>query len=252
MPHRPKVIIGNWKMNKTIAEAKSFISGLALAAKQSAFQIGLAVPFTMIDAAAETARGTVIRIGAQDVADREEGPYTGEVSAKMIVDAGASFVLVGHSERRRCFHEDDAMVNRKIQGVLKVGIQPVCCIGETQEERQSGQAYSVLRRQLLQGLHGLSKEAIASLSIAYEPVWAIGTSQVATPEIAQETHAFCRSVIADTWGKEAADRLIIQYGGSVNPTNAAALLAQSDIDGLLVGNASLSLEAFTSIVLTHM
>jgi len=252
MPHRPKVIIGNWKMNKTIAETKSFVAGLALAAKESAFQIGLAVPFTMIDTAAKTAEGTVIRIGAQNVADRDEGPYTGEVSPKMIQDAGASFALIGHSERRRYFREDDAIVNRKIKGVLKIGVQPVCCIGETQEERQSGQAYSILKRQLLHGLDGLEKEDVASLIIAYEPVWAIGSHQVATPEIAQETHAFCRSVIKEKWGQQVADRLVIQYGGSVNPMNAAALLAEPDIDGLLIGNASLSLEAFTNIVLLHV
>lgn len=252
MPSRPKVIIGNWKMNKTIAEAKSFILGLASAAKESVFQVGVAVPFTMIDTAAKAAQGTKIKIGAQDVADREEGPYTGEVSPKMIQDAGASFVLIGHSERRRCFHEDDATINRKIHGALKAGVQPICCIGETQEERQSGMAHSVLRRQLQQGLHGLTKDEVASLAIAYEPVWAIGNNQVATPEIAQETQAFCRHVISESWGKEIADHLVIQYGGSVNPTNAAALLAQADIDGLLIGNASLSLETFTNIVLIRM
>lgn len=252
MPHRPKVIIGNWKMNKTIAETKHFISGLSSVVGESVFQIGVAVPFTMIATAAEAAQGTAIAIGAQNVSDRVEGPYTGEISARMLQDAGASFALVGHSERRRNFHEDDEEVNRKILALLALGIKPICCIGETREEQQSGQTYAVLQRQLLTGLRGLGAEAVASMVIAYEPVWAIGTNQVATPEAAQETHAFCRRVIAAAWGQSVADRLVIQYGGSVNVANASSLLAQPDVDGLLVGNASLSLETFSNILLARV
>lgn len=239
-------------MNKTLAETRSFISGLALAMPQSIFQAELAVPFTMIATAVEVARNTPIKIGAQNVSDCDEGAYTGEISSKMIKDAGASFALIGHSERRHLFHEDDLLINKKIKKVLEIGIKPVFCIGETLDQHQSGQAYERLSHQMMLGLKDLTPDQIESLAIAYEPVWAIGTNQAATPDIVQETHAFCRSFLAKEWGKPCADRVVIQYGGSVSPTNAAALLSQPDVDGLLVGGASLSLDSFSAIMLVHI
>lgn len=252
MKQRPTLIIGNWKMNKTIAEARGFISGLALVMSQSAFQVGLAVPFTMLAVAAETALETPIKIGAQNVSDRDEGAFTGEISVKMIKDAGATFSLVGHSERRHLFHEDDELVNRKIKKVLELNIKPIFCIGETLAEHQSGKAHAILSNQMIQGLKGLSPHQIESLAIAYEPVWAIGTNQAATPEVVQETHAFCRSFLAKEWGPKVAERVVIQYGGSVSPANAVALLEQPDVDGLLIGGASLSLDSFSKIVLARI
>lgn len=245
---RPTLIIGNWKMNKTIAEARSFISALSVAVSQSRFQVGLAVPFTLIAVAAETASGTSIAIGAQNVSDYDEGAYTGEISCAMIKDAGASFALVGHSERRHLFHESDALVNRKIKKNLAAGIKPIFCIGETLAEHQSRKTQQVLSHQILEGLKGLTESQIESLTIAYEPVWAIGTQQAASPHIVQETHAFCRYFLAKEWGQKAADLVTLQYGGSVSPANATAFLIEPDVDGLLVGGASLNVDSFNKIV----
>lgn len=249
MPPRSVTIIGNWKMHQTIAEAERFVAELAPLMSHTSHHVGLAVPFTLLAPAAKASAGTVIAIGAQNVSDYEAGPYTGEISPAMILDAGGAFVLVGHSERRRLFHEDNAVVNRKLRNSLQVGLKPVCCIGETLEQHQSGKTHDVLRSQLLQCLDGLSANQIAHLTVAYEPVWAIGTNRAATPEMAQETQTFCRSVIETEWGKRAGERITILYGGSVNPNNAASLLAQPDVDGLLVGNASLNVDSFAKIVL---
>ena len=252
MNPRPTVITGNWKMNKTIAEARSFISGLALVMSQSKFQVGLAVPYTLLASAVETANKTSIMIGAQNVSNQDQGAYTGEISCGMIKDVGATFSLVGHSERRHLFHENDKVVNEKILNCLKWNIQPIFCIGETLEEHQSGKAYEVLSRQIEQGLKGITQTQVETLVIAYEPVWAIGTNQAATPDVVQETHVFCREIVAKEWGKKAADHVVIQYGGSVTSANAAALLEQNDVDGLLVGGASLTLDSFSKIVLARI
>lgn len=249
MTHRPTLIVGNWKMNKTIAETRSFISGLAVDLVKSDVKVGLAVPFTVIATAAEAARETSIMIGAQNVSSFSQGAYTGEVSCAMVKDAGATFTLVGHSERRHLFHETDALVNERILKCLEYGIKPILCIGETLAEHQSGKAHEVLSRQILQGLKGVDQAQIGKLTIAYEPVWAIGTSQAAMPEDVQKTHVFCREVIAKEWGRKVADHIVIQYGGSVTAANAAAFLEQPDIDGLLVGGASLTLDSFSKILL---
>ena len=245
---RSRKIIGNWKMYKTIAEAKAFVASLAFVASNNPVQIGLAVPYTMISAAAEAARGTLISIGAQNVNWEEEGAFTGEISCRMLKDAGASFTLVGHSERRHIFHESDALVNQKVKRVLHNQMSCVLCVGETLEERQQGKTQEVLKKQLLQDLQGVSPDQMNLVTLAYEPVWAIGTGETATPEVAQEAHRFCRSLIAQQWGDSIAEHLIIQYGGSVKPENAAALLDQPDIDGFLVGGASLALDSFIRIL----
>lgn len=246
--HRSTTIIGNWKMNKLIAEARSFVSGLALTILPSHAYVGLAVPFTMITAAAEAARGTAIAIGAQNVSEREGGAFTGEVSCLMVKDAGGSFVLVGHSERRQLFHETDALVNKKTKRALADGLKPVVCIGETLEQHEAGKTDEVLRGQLTNSLKDLTADEVERLIIAYEPVWAIGTGKTATANAAQSAHAFCRDLLKENWGKSAAERVVIQYGGSVKPDNAKDLLDQTDVDGLLVGGASLSLDSFAKIV----
>jgi triosephosphate isomerase (TIM) len=252
MKQRPTVITGNWKMNKTLAETRSFISGLGLVIAQSSFKVGLAVPFTGLFAAADAALETPIQIGAQNMSEFNAGAYTGEISCEMIKDAGASFVLLGHSERRHLFHEDNALINRKIKKALEFGVKPVFCIGETLAEHQSGKTQAVLSDQMAIGLDGITASQMKSLTLAYEPVWAIGTNQAATPEIAQETHAFCRQFLAKKWGQKVAEEMVIQYGGSVNPSNARDLLEQPDIDGLLIGGASLSLDSFSKIILVHV
>lgn len=245
---RRKFIIGNWKMNKTIAEARSFVDGLAPAARAAKGKIGLAVPFTALFAAAEAAKGTAIAIGAQNVSQAEDGALTGEISCNMIKDAGAVFALVGHSERRRHFHEDDSIVNQKVLRLLGRALQPVVCIGETLAERDGGLMKEVLQKHLTQSLKGLSPEQVASVVVAYEPIWAIGTNRAASPEDVQLTHAYCRSVIGKVWGEETASKIQILYGGSVTAGNAGDLLNQKDVDGLLVGGASLTLESFSDIV----
>jgi len=245
---RPKVIIGNWKMNKTVAETRSFVSGLGLNSVVRTFQVGLAVPYTMILTAAEAARGTAISIGAQNCSDHDEGAFTGEISCHMLKDAGASFVLVGHSERRQLFHETNALVNRKVKKSIAATLKPVVCIGETEEQHLSGKIENVLHDQILHSLKGLNPSEVEHLILAYEPIWAIGTGKTATPENIQFAHAYCRKVIASEWGKDTAEHTVILYGGSVKPENAAMILEQSDVDGLLVGGASLSLESFNKIL----
>ena len=247
-----KVIIGNWKMNQTIADAKKFISELIPLLAQCTYQIGLAVPFTALATAAESAKNTPLMVGAQNISNHEQGAYTGEISGAMIKEAGASFVLIGHSERRRLFHEMDKVVNEKIRKSLEWNITPVFCIGETLDAHQEGKTKDVLTRQIMEGLKGLTSDQVQSMIIAYEPVWAIGSNQAATPVVVQEAHVFCRSMLAEGWGKETANKVVIQYGGSVTPANTASFLEQPDVNGLLVGGASLSFETFSKIVLTRI
>jgi triosephosphate isomerase len=247
-PHRPVVITGNWKMHKNLDEARSFIEAIKPVAEKSSAQIWLAVPFTLLYPLTQDARGSALKIGAQNMNDASEGAFTGEIAGKMLVDAGAEFVLLGHSERRRIFHEDCAFINRKVKKALEVGLRPVLCVGETIEEYEGKQTQEVIRRQIKLCLQDLTPEELGPLVIAYEPVWAIGSDHSATPQIAQEVHHFCRKVIGEEFSPELAEKLVIQYGGSVNPSNAKELLNERDIDGLLIGGASLSLETFTKIV----
>lgn len=234
---RKTMITGNWKMHKTIPETKKYLEELNRRVKAPCF---LAVPFTAIAAAAEGAPPQ-ITIGAQNVSEHSEGAYTGEISAGMLLDAGARFVLIGHSERRHLFHETDGQINKKIHRALEIGLRPTLCIGET----EMGQAKEVLRTQLAGCLENVDP---ASIVLAYEPVWAIGTGLTATAEQAEETHFFIRGVIKEFFGEKAASEILIQYGGSVRPENAAELMEQPDIDGLLVGGASLSPESFAGIL----
>jgi len=246
-----RLIIGNWKMHKMIEESSSFVKNLLpfLPSLQTE-EVGLAVPYTHIYPLAQQAKDSPLWIGAQNMNDAAEGAFTGEISGKMLKDAGAQFVLLGHSERRHLYGEDEACIHRKLKRAVEVGLRPILCIGETAEEYDMGQTPVVIERQLTEGLRDFEPVQLQQLIIAYEPVWAIGKGHSATPEVAQEAHHFCREVLAKILTEECARDMIIQYGGSVNSTNAHELLAQPDIDGLLIGGASLSLESFCCILNT--
>lgn len=247
---RPRIIAGNWKMYKTIEEAVSFIETLAPLIGKSQAAVYLAVPFTAIQPAVACVKKlkAKITIGAQNMSDAQEGAFTGEIAAKMLVEAGAQFVILGHSERRYLFHEGDAFINRKIKRALKTRLEPILCIGETLEERNDGQTEAILEGQLLGSLEGLSTDEVARVRLAYEPVWAIGTGKVASPKDAAVAHRFCRNVLSDHWEKGLGDKVAILYGGSAKPENAPDLLAQKDVDGLLIGGASLSAETFSEMI----
>ncbi|MGD2169688.1 MAG: triose-phosphate isomerase [Chlamydiota bacterium] len=244
---RQSYIIGNWKMYKTGSEAVQFITELAPLVASSNPHVYLAVPFSSIYQAAMAAEKHHIVIGAQNIHDEKEGAFTGEVSALMLKDAGAEFVIIGHSERRKIFKEDDSFINRKVLQAMKNDLKVILCVGETLEERKQHKTEEVLSKQLEKGLKGVPKD-YTDFIIAYEPVWAIGTGIAATPEIAQEVHSFLRVILSEQFSKNNAAKIPILYGGSVKPENISTLMEQSDIDGALVGGASLNVESFNKIV----
>lgn len=248
MTHRSQVITGNWKMYKTQTEATYFVRSLMPRVESISTQVCLAVPFTMICGLAEEAKESRLVIGAQNMNDVSEGAFTGEIAAKMLIEAGAQFVLLGHSERRCLFQENNDFINRKVKRAVKEGLRPVLCIGESKEERQADRTEEVIRSQLTECLIGLMPDQLKNLIVAYEPVWAIGAGEAATPEMAQKAHYFCRQILGELLTIELANQIVIQYGGSVNASNAKELMNQPDIDGLLIGGASLSLESFSQIV----
>jgi triosephosphate isomerase len=242
-------IAANWKMFKTVHEAVVFIKEFRSIVKDmDDVEIVVAPAFTAIHAAAEAARNSPIGIAAQDIYWEREGAFTGEVSAGMVKEAGAEYVIIGHSERRRLFHETDETVNRKLMAALGAQLTAIVCIGETLEEREANQTLDVLDRQIKAGLDGLTGEQVGALVIAYEPVWAIGTGRNATPEQAGEAHAHVRSRLRSWFGGHAGDHCHVIYGGSVKPDNIHALIQQKDVDGALVGGASLDLKGFSEIV----
>jgi triosephosphate isomerase len=246
---RRPVIAGNWKMYKTPTEAAGFLHDLGLlVADSSHAEIVVCPPFVAIAAAVEAARGTRIGIGGQDLFWLKEGAYTGEVSAPMLAAAGCTWVIVGHSERRQYFSETDESVFKKTAAALEAGLTPIVCVGERLEEREGGRTESVLAAQFAGGISGLTPEQFARIVIAYEPVWAIGTGRTATPEIAAQAHHFLREQIGIRFGDEAAQACRILYGGSVKPDNIKNLMAQDDLDGALVGGASLDPTSFAAIV----
>ncbi|MFI5343751.1 MAG: triose-phosphate isomerase [Chlamydiales bacterium] len=245
---RQIIVTGNWKMNKTVEEAKDFIRALVPLTETSSTLIYLAVPFTAIYPLTQEFKDTRIIFGAQNMNDASSGAFTGEIAAKMLIEAGAKFVILGHSERRHLYHESNRFINRKVKRAVAEGIQPVLCIGETREEHEAGQVREVLKAQLTECLEELNADQLKNLIVSYEPVWAIGTGNTASPEMAEEVQQYCRSVLQELFDPEFAQRIVIQYGGSVTPANAKELLSQTDIDGLLVGGASLSLESFIQIV----
>lgn len=246
---RIPVIAGNWKMYKTVAETEQFFRDfLPLAADSTHCEIAVAPPFTAIAKAVELTRGSRVAVSGQNAFWEKQGAFTGEVSAQMLADAGCRYTILGHSERRQYFGETNETVNRRIRAALAAGLECIACIGELLAEREAGKTEAVLREQFEHGLAGLTAAEIARIIIAYEPVWAIGTGRTATPEIAEEAHRFIRSLAESHFGRKTASRLRILYGGSVKPDNIKGLMAQPDIDGALVGGASLEAKSFSSIV----
>ncbi len=246
---RTKFIAGNWKMFTNSVSAGALAAAVVNGVgKQSPVQVAICPPFPYLTIVADVLRGSSVALGAQNLYPDKEGAFTGEVSPAMLVDIGCKHVILGHSERRHILGESDAFINRKIRAALAHGLNAILCIGETLQQRQAGETESVLDRQLSAGLAGLDRAALTSVVVAYEPVWAIGTGQNATPEQAQQAHSFVRQKIASLFGDDAARNLTIQYGGSVKPDNAAFLLSQLDVDGALVGGASLKAESFLAIV----
>jgi triosephosphate isomerase len=242
---RRPFIAANWKMNKTVQETVDFISKFIPEVKDvREVDIVLAPPFTSLDAASEKLKQTKIELSAQDVFYEEKGAYTGEVSPVMLVDIGCKYVIIGHSERRQYFKETDEIINKKIKASHNAGLRVIFCIGESLEAREAGKTFDILKRQLDEGLVGVNPENIV---IAYEPIWAIGTGKTATPEQAQDVHAYIREKLRNAYGNKA-DELCILYGGSVTPDNVDSLMACQDVDGALVGGASLKVESFTRIV----
>ena len=246
---RTPVIAGNWKMYKTAEEAAAFVREfLPLVGDLAGVEIVLAPAFPSLAAVAALTRGTNVGVASQNLHFAEEGAYTGEVSPRMVRDTGAAYAIVGHSERRQLFAETDDTVNRKVRAALAAGLVPIMCLGETLAERESGRTIEVVERQLRAGLAEVPESAAGKILLAYEPVWAIGTGKTATPGQAQEVHAFLRATLKTIWGNAAGNSVRILYGGSVKPGNIAELMAREDIDGALVGGASLSPGPFAEIV----
>ena len=245
---RRKVIAGNWKMNMLPGEAIEFITELTPLVKDSKNEVILCVPYTDLFYALLTAQGTNIKIGAQNMHFEEKGAYTGEVSGKMLKSINVEYVIIGHSERRQYFAETDETVNKKIKAAFANGLKPIVCVGETLEQREAGKTVEIITKQTELALEGLTNEQVKNTIIAYEPIWAIGTGKTATSEDANNSIKEIRNKIADIYGKDVAEEVIIQYGGSVKSTNAKELFEMSDIDGGLVGGASLKAEEFSKIV----
>lgn len=246
---RKPVIAGNWKMYKTISEALEFVEELrASFARVDHCEMVVAPPFMALRAVAEVLRGSNIGVAAQDCHWDKEGAHTGDISTGMIRDAGCTHVIVGHSERRRDHAETDDEVNKKLKAALAAELVPIVCVGETLEEREAGETQKILKRQFNGGFHGLTPREISRIILAYEPVWAIGTGRTATPEMAAESHHLLRGLVGGQFGDEAAGQVRILYGGSVKPDNIGRLMAEEEIDGALVGGASLQVDSFSAIV----
>ena len=246
---RTPIIAGNWKLNNTVSEAVSLTTALKpLVSGCRDVEIIVAPPFTALASVSSAISGSNIRLAAQDVHWEDSGAFTGEVSAPMLKDVGCDYVIIGHSERRQYFDETNESVNQKVKAALAHGLKPIICVGEQLEERESEQTEAVIKRHVTGGIAGLSATDLLSCVIAYEPVWAIGTGETATPDQAQEVHAFIRGLLRAAHSAEVASQIRIQYGGSVKPENASALMAQPDVDGALVGGASLEASSFAQIV----
>ena len=244
---RTPLIAANWKMHKTVAEARAFGAALRAADLPGDVEVAVAPPFTALAALGETLRGGPVALAAQNVHPREGGAFTGEIAVGMLAELGCGYAIVGHSERRALFGESDAFVAEKVEALQTAGLRPILCIGETLEQREAGATLDVLRAQLEGSLARADDAAAAELVIAYEPVWAIGTGRTATPDVAQDAHAFVRERLRERFGA-AAEAIRVLYGGSVKPDNAPELMSQPDIDGGLVGGASLDPDSFCAII----
>ena len=245
---RKRFVAGNWKMHMNIAEAEALASAIVERTKGTDFRVLVAPPFTALHTVSKIVAGSHVELGAQNMAAAEKGAHTGEISPLMLADIGVSSVILGHSERRHDYGESDSLINSKVVLALSHGFEVILCVGETLEERDTGKAERVVGTQLESGLAGVSEDLLARVVVAYEPVWAIGTGRTATPEDADAIHAHIRRAIGDMYSSAAAESLVIQYGGSVKPDNASGLLGKENIDGALVGGASLKAEDFAAIV----
>jgi len=242
-------IAGNWKMNKTVEEAIDLVRQLKDSLSNIAgVEVAVAPPFTALYAVFQELKGSSIGLAGQNLFYEEKGAFTGEICPPMLKEVGCQYVIIGHSERRQFFGETDETVNRKIKAALAQGLKPIFCIGETLKEREEGKTFSVIERQIEGGLRGITEEEMRSIVIAYEPVWAIGTGKTATPQQAEEVHRFIREKLERLYSREIAEEVRIQYGGSVTPENIKGLMGQENIDGALVGGASLKSEIFSKIV----
>jgi triosephosphate isomerase len=246
---RKKLIAANWKMYKNPAQTREFFAAfLPLVSGHDRDEIVVCPPYVDLNAALEAAKGSHVSMGAQNVYWKDEGAFTGEISPSMLVEIGCTHVIIGHSERRQYFGETDDTVNLKLKAALEHGLTPIVCVGEVLEEREAGMTEDVLRRQCVRAFHAISGKKAAKLVIAYEPVWAIGTGKTATPQMAADAHVLIRGEAAKAFGQEFADALRILYGGSVKPENAKSLMSEEEIDGALVGGASLDAKSFAAIV----
>jgi triosephosphate isomerase len=249
MEIRTPLIAGNWKMYKTSSEARDTAARLVdLVADVDDVDIMIAPTFTALESVSGVTKDSRVSLGAQDLFWEKEGAYTGQISADMLVDAGCQYAIIGHSERRRSFGETDETLNKKLRAAIAAGLKPVVCVGETEAERESGQTFSVLDKQIKFGLNEYFVNDLIDLVVAYEPVWGIGTGKTATEEQAQEAHQYIRSLIQELFGDTLSGSMRILYGGSVKPANIAGLMAMADIDGALVGGASLDAESFSQII----
>ncbi len=250
---RKNIVAGNWKMNKTFDEADELVTNLIEQLEEKDLgentDVIICPPFPYLEMCTDYSNESYFAVGAQNVSDRDQGAFTGEVSADMLASMEVEYCIVGHSERRAYYGETDALIAKKVDQLLKNDIRPIVCCGEVLEEREAGKQFEVVKRQITDGLFHLDAEAFGKIIIAYEPVWAIGTGKTATPEQAQEIHAFIRGLIAEKYGKEVADNTSILYGGSCKPSNAKELFANPDVDGGLIGGASLKAEDFINIAL---
>lgn len=247
---RIKVIAGNWKMNNDLNESRDLISKLLVGLKNSKeiCEVVICPPFTSLPEVSAMIKGSIVKLGAQNLHQEENGAFTGEVSAKMLLSTGCEFVIIGHSERRNIFMESDELINKKIRRAINNNLKPIFCVGELLEEREKNITEQVIQRQVLNGLESFPVRDLKHLIIAYEPVWAIGTGKTATPQQAEEVHHFIRKLIENRFSKEFAENLRILYGGSVKPDNSEDLLSQINIDGALVGGACLNADSFLNII----
>lgn len=246
---RKYLIAGNWKMNKTGSEGSDLINEINVAlGKQTDVGVAVCPPFTALESCAKALEDSNVQLGAQNMHPKSEGAYTGEVSPVMLRSLFCTYVILGHSERREYFEESDAFINEKVIAALDSSLKPILCVGETLEQREANETFAVVKEQLVGGLKGVTADAAENLVIAYEPVWAIGTGKTATPEMAQEVHKMIRDELANLLGTGAAAKIRILYGGSMKPENASALMDQADIDGGLIGGASLKAKSFVELV----
>jgi len=245
---RVPVIAGNWKMNKNNDETKKFIQEFEKLMGETEVEVVICPTFTSLASAAQMLSNSSVKLGAQNMSWEDEGAFTGEVSAEMLLDLGVDFVILGHSERRQIFNEKDEIINKKVVKALEKGLRPILCVGETLEEREDRKAFEIVKDQLIKGFDNVSKNEASKVIVAYEPVWAIGTGKTASPEDANEMASFVRSILKELFTEAISEEIIIQYGGSVKPANVEEIMNQADIDGALVGGASLKPKDFIEIV----